>query len=278
MNLLDTIRHPVRRLHWRLYTLTLDGNVKLTSAMRFFKEIPDDVIDCIVLDPPAKYGCPTHHIERDVDDDSRQEDMSTTVSDMCKALTPIAEQCARVLKPGGTTIFLSTPHMASAWEFAAADAGLRLQNEIVVLWKYARDRRRPANEYPSLASVVRWHSKPGYRFAPSHDIVLKSNVITVEQVPDGIRGNFSQRPVSLFTYLISSLTRPKDLVIDPFCGSGSALVAAIIAGRKCAGCEIDSTQVALARHRVATYAALEELEGRQKVCWWLNGNEIEVEG
>jgi adenine-specific DNA-methyltransferase len=58
-----------------------------------------------------------------------------------------------------------------------------------------------------------------------------------------------QFPVELVERLILSLTHPADIVLDPYMGSGSTLVAAILNGRKCAGAEIDRAYVDISRRR-----------------------------
>src|SRR6201999_4451671 len=58
-------------------------------------------------------------------------------------------------------------------------------------------------------------------------------------------------PVELPEQLIRLYTFEDDLVLDPFMGSGSALVAAARLGRRYVGYDLDPEYVALARARVA---------------------------
>lgn len=62
------------------------------------------------------------------------------------------------------------------------------------------------------------------------------------------------KPVTLMAYLISLLTKPNAHVLDPFCGSGTTLVAAIQTNRIPTGIELDCSYVEIARAR-ATHAA-----------------------
>jgi site-specific DNA-methyltransferase (adenine-specific) len=61
----------------------------------------------------------------------------------------------------------------------------------------------------------------------------------------------TEKPVSLMLELISDFTDPGDVILDPFCGSGTTGIAAIRLGRRFIGIEKDPTYVALARERVA---------------------------
>ncbi len=62
-------------------------------------------------------------------------------------------------------------------------------------------------------------------------------------------------PVALPEQLIRLYTFRDDLVLDPFMGSGSTLVAAARLGRRYTGYELDAEYVELARRRVATEVA-----------------------
>ena len=59
-----------------------------------------------------------------------------------------------------------------------------------------------------------------------------------------------QFPVALVDRIIKSLTNPGDLIIDPFLGSGTTLIAAAINGRKSVGIEISRSYVDITRRRV----------------------------
>ena len=62
-------------------------------------------------------------------------------------------------------------------------------------------------------------------------------------------------PVELPERLIQLYTYAGDLVLDPFMGSGSTLVAAARTGRRYVGYDLDESYVAIARERVATAGA-----------------------
>ena len=49
----------------------------------------------------------------------------------------------------------------------------------------------------------------------------------------------TQKPVELLERLIRATTEPGDLVADPFAGVASTLVAAVKAGRRAWGCELN---------------------------------------
>ena len=58
------------------------------------------------------------------------------------------------------------------------------------------------------------------------------------------------KPVGLLANLISSVTKPGDLILDPFAGSGSTLVAAKKTGRRFIGIELDDDYFVTAQRRI----------------------------
>ncbi|HAZ64123.1 MAG TPA: site-specific DNA-methyltransferase [Armatimonadetes bacterium] len=61
----------------------------------------------------------------------------------------------------------------------------------------------------------------------------------------------TQKPLALLERIISASSNPGDLVLDPFCGCGTAVVAAQSLGRHWAGIDITSLSVTLMRQRLA---------------------------
>jgi site-specific DNA-methyltransferase (adenine-specific) len=61
----------------------------------------------------------------------------------------------------------------------------------------------------------------------------------------------TQKPIALMRALIEDFSAPGELVVDPFAGSGSTLVAALELGRRALGWEIDPAYHAIAADRIA---------------------------
>ncbi len=60
----------------------------------------------------------------------------------------------------------------------------------------------------------------------------------------------NEKPVELLCELISCLSNAGDLVLDPFCGSGTTCVAAKMLGRRYIGIEISEEYCRVARERL----------------------------
>jgi DNA modification methylase len=69
---------------------------------------------------------------------------------------------------------------------------------------------------------------------------------SLERIPDFP----TQLPLSLLRPIVACATEPGDIVIDPFCGSGSMGVACLELGRKFLGIELSPTFANLARKRL----------------------------
>ena len=61
----------------------------------------------------------------------------------------------------------------------------------------------------------------------------------------------TQKPILLVDRIVRLATNPGDLVLDPFCGSGTTLVAATLSGRRALGIDISEEAVQLTRERLA---------------------------
>jgi site-specific DNA-methyltransferase (adenine-specific) len=72
----------------------------------------------------------------------------------------------------------------------------------------------------------------------------------IEFAYTGNRLHPTQKPVAALRPLIESFTRPGQLVLDPFCGSGSTLIAAKMLGRDWLGIELDARHCRTARDRM----------------------------
>lgn len=60
----------------------------------------------------------------------------------------------------------------------------------------------------------------------------------------------TQKPLPLMLELVSLFTDPGDLILDPFCGSGTTGIAALRLGRRFVGIEKNESMAELARERI----------------------------
>ncbi len=84
---------------------------------------------------------------------------------------------------------------------------------------------------------------------PKHRHIYKSNVWHINRVPIKGREHFAEKPEELISEAIKNSTTKTDVVLDPFLGSGTTLIACENLGRKCYGVEIEPKYVAVTLQR-----------------------------
>ena len=75
-------------------------------------------------------------------------------------------------------------------------------------------------------------------------------------------GHPCPKPIKAWTWLVDKVTPKGATVLDPFCGSGTTLIAALETGRKTIGIEIDERWVEVARRRLERW----HVQGRLDFC------------
>lgn len=64
----------------------------------------------------------------------------------------------------------------------------------------------------------------------------------------------TQKPLSLLRRIVAGASSPGSAVLDPMCGSGTTLAAALSLGRRAAGCDASELACRITRERLKAYA------------------------
>ena len=201
-----------------------------------------------------------------------------------------ASEWLRVLKPGGSAIVFAGRRLSHRCVVAFEDVGFTFKDSLAWLRESAVHRAqrlsvvferrgdmanaetwegwRVGNLRPTFEPIL-WFVKPYPIGATIADNALAHGVggynehafVKYESIPDNImRSGFesreagrhiAQKPLKLMRALIELTTREGQVVLDPFCGSGSTLVAAKSLGRGYIGFDNDEECVRIARERLA---------------------------
>lgn len=147
----------------------------------------------------------------------------------------------RACKPDADAYFMANDKNLFLAQGAFQGAGFRLHNLLV--W----DKHAP--------TVNRWYMKhleyTLYMWKGAARVIAEPGSKQLFKSPrPSSRVHATQKPVSLMAHYINNSTRPGDLVLDPFMGSGTTLIAAILTGRRAVGIEIDPDMFDVACARV----------------------------
>jgi len=72
------------------------------------------------------------------------------------------------------------------------------------------------------------------------------------------------KPIALMSYLITIGSRPGDVVLDPFCGSGTTCIAAAVLNRRYTGMDLDAYNCDISERRIAWHVEQIKEEERQQ--------------
>lgn len=151
----------------------------------------------------------------------------------------------RVLKSGGTLLCFTRWDVEQTFIDAIELAGFRVKSEVIWDKVYHGMGDTKAAFAPAHENIV-FAIKGKYSFPGGRpkDLVTFSKLGSAQMIHP------TEKPVGLIANLITAVTKPDDLILDPFAGSGSTLVAAKKSGRRFIGVELDDEYYEKARRRI----------------------------
>lgn len=236
------------------------------DALSSMRRIPDGTIGMTISDPPFFIGIgrPPSGEESWGAGKDPWNDLASVEAAAAWA-RPLMAEMRRVTRKGGAIVVMAGVHASAAWMLAAEDAGLVWMAELTVLWNVGKPRR---NNFGSLTTHILWFTVPGARHVWHRQAAsIYSNVLVCDKIPVQYRHHPAQKPIELTNFLVSLLSRKSDVVLDPFCGSGSTLVSAEICERDWIGIDQDEKNCRTAARRVEHW----EVEDEHPLYLWVNG-------
>jgi len=255
------------------YTIKNDVTLQVGPCELFLPEIPKNHLQLVVTSPPYNIG---KRYER-----GRKLTIEQYVDEQRTAI----KLCAERLRPEGSICWQIGNHVTDN-EVVPIDVmlypvfrevGLVLRNRII--WHFEHGLhcgRRLSGRY----ETIMWFTWPGQRYVFNLDAIrvpqkypgkkyfkgpkagqysanpLGKNPGDVWVIPN-VKHNHVEKtnhpcqfPVELVERLVLALSNPGDLVLDPYIGSGSTAVAALLHNRRSAGADIVPEYIDRAKERV----------------------------
>jgi adenine-specific DNA-methyltransferase len=252
--------------------LRTDRSVKMACQdnLAFMRPLPDASVQLIVTSPPYNIG--------------KSYERRSPLVEYVKAQAQVISECVRLLADGGSLCWQVGNHVDKGEIFPLdmvlypvfKEHDLRLRNRIV--WHFEHGlhcRKRLSGRYETIlwftkgenyhfdVDPIRVPSKyPGKKYFKGPKVgqlsgnPLGKNPGDVWVFPN-VKSNHVEKtshpcqfPVELVERLVLSLTRPGDIVLDPYMGVGSSVVAAAMHDRIGYGCDVVESYVDIAWERL----------------------------
>ena len=258
------------------------------DALELLRQAKSEIFDLIFADPPyflSNDGI-TCQAGKMVSVNKGDWDKGSTPEEMHAFNLEWLGECRRLLKPNGTLWVSGTAHNIYSVGFALQSLGYKILNDIAwykvnpppnlscryfthatetILWARREQKARHTFNYEEMKRENKgkqmqslWHIKPP---TPREKRYGKHP---------------TQKPEALLERIIAASTNSGDLVLDPFCGSGTTGVLCARLGRRFVGFELDEKYLAVAIKRIEDEVMsqqsrldyqhkLSELEQREKI-------------
>jgi modification methylase len=250
--------------------LPLLDSILAGDCIEQLRKLPAGSVDLVFADPPYNLQLgggltrPDQSKVDGVDDAWDKFDSFATYDEFSRAWLT---ECRRVLKPTGTLWVIGSYHNIFRVGTVLQDLGYWILNDIV--WRKTNPMpnfrgTRFANAHETLIWASRSEDQKTYTFnyealkAFNDDLQMRSDwVLPIcnggERLKDvdGKKAHPTQKPEALLHRVLLASTKPGDIVLDPFFGSGTTGAVAKRLGRHFIGIERDEGYIAVAQQRIA---------------------------
>ena len=255
-------------------TLPLDA-ILMGDCIAVMKSLPAKSVDCIFADPPynLQLGGDLHrpdgsHVDAVTDDWDKFESFRHY-----DAFTRAwAAEAHRVLKDDGTIWVIGSYHNIFRVGAAVQDLGFWILNDIV--WRKANPMPNfRGTRFTNAHETLIWASKGekarytfNYRSMKTlnDELQMRSDwEFPICGGPerlkqDGVKVHPTQKPEALLYRVLLACTKPGDVVLDPFFGTGTTGAVAKRLGRRWIGIEREAGYCAAAAARIDAALPLDE--------------------
>lgn len=234
------------------------------DCVEFMRLVPPGCVDMVFADPPYRLssGGVTVRGGRLAPVDKGEWDRPRGLREDYAFDLRWLRGVRRILKPDGTVWITGTHHNVFSVGFALLRLGFRIIQTIV--WEKPDPPPNALHTaFTHAHELLVWASRSrSSRYTFNHGVfegsgASSSPLTSVWRIPSAPPAERlcgyhpTQKPLRLVRRTILASTREKELVFDPFCGSGTTAVAARELGRAFVGTELEEEFCTLAARRIA---------------------------
>jgi len=234
------------------------------DCLEILSSIPESSVDLVFADPPyfLSNGGITCHAGKMVSVHKGDWDKSQGPAANHEFNTAWLAACQRVLKPHGSIWVSGTSHVIHSVGFAMQQLGFKLLNDIS--WVKPNPPPNLSCRYFTHATeTLIWAAKDkksrhtfNYKLMKEANRGKQMKSVWEIRPPESWEKKFgkhpTQKPVALLERILLASTNEGDLVLDPFLGGGTTLVAAFRLRRHALGCELSAEFLTLGFRRLCS--------------------------
>lgn len=238
------------------------------DCMEVLADMPEGSVDLVFADPPYNLQLRQDlwRPNRTLVDAVREEwDRFESFEEYDRFTRQWLSACRRVLKPDGALWVIGTYHNIFRIGTALQDLGFWILNDVIwvktnpmpnfrgvrltnatetLIWAARSERSRHTFNYRLARSL-----NGGKQLRNDWNLPICSGAERIRV--QGRKLHPTQKPEALLERILAISTRPGDLVLDPFAGSGTTCVVAKRMGRRWIGIERDPVYAGAAEKRIA---------------------------
>jgi modification methylase len=238
------------------------------------RELPPGSVDLVFADPPYNLQLDGELLRPNntrVDGVDDHWDKFASLADYDSFTRAWLSECRRVLKPDGAIWVIGSYHNIFRLGAKLQDLGFWVLNDII--WRKVNPMpnfrgKRFTNAHETLIWASRdQKSRPCFNYeslkTSNDDLQMRSDWLFPicsgpERLKDdgGRKAHPTQKPEALLHRILLATTKPGDLVLDPFFGTGTTGAVARQLGRHFVGIERDADYARAAEQRIARITPL----------------------
>ena len=213
------------------------------DCLELMKYIPDESIDLLVTDPPYKIvqgGC-TNKAVRLKGSNQEQLKKGTLFNNNSIKFNEWIPEVYRVLKNNSHCYIMSNDRNINELLNICEKVGFKLLN--ILVW--GKSKHSPNRYYLKNCEFIVFLRKGK---AKNINNMGTKQLLLIDNVEN--KNHPSEKPIKLMEILIKNSSNEKDIVLDPFLGSGTTGVACVNTNRNFIGIELDENYFNIAKERI----------------------------